>query len=389
MTTTKRIAFVYYPYNPNTVRLESMPFAINTIDMLTAAGWEVDIFLWEKAAVNYFDLFDRSAVRILHQKTPRGITRIQLTAKFLTCVNYGCIFAVGQIGSYLGGVASIASRCPLVIVNDEFPSFWGQSPWAPLERWAARRAEVFILPSGDRRAQLAKELDLNCDKAFIEIRNTPKIKHPLEERDWHNILGIPLGKKIFLHAGSVADWTQVPEILSSVVYWPPNAVVLLHGRESDHGKYRQQLSHLDVSGRVYWSSSPLSERLLNSLVTHCDGNFALFRNNGPNIVLTGTSSGKLMRSLACGCPVIASNYDSLAFVTSERVGIQVNHPSEIPAAVRELSQSSDAYRARCRSFAAQEVVRAQESGKALKVTLRRLGVPLPSPSAGIGVKARA
>ena len=45
----RRIAFVYWPGPPpNSARLETMPFAINLIERLTAAGWEVDVFLWER-----------------------------------------------------------------------------------------------------------------------------------------------------------------------------------------------------------------------------------------------------------------------------------------------------------------------------------------------------
>ena len=102
------------------------------------------------------------------------------------------------------------------------------------------------------------------------------------------------------------------------------------GRPNKQDGYRQQLSHLDVPGRVFWTSAPLSDKLLNSLVAHCNGSFALYRNMGPNILLTGTSSGKLMRSVMCGSPVIASSFDSLRFVSQEGIGVQVCHPVRNP-----------------------------------------------------------
>ena len=46
----------------------------------------------------------------------------------------------------------------------------------------------------------------------------------------------------------------------------------------------------------------------------------------------GISSCKLMRSVMCGSPVIASSFDSLRFVSREGIRVQVRHPSEIPAA---------------------------------------------------------
>ena len=348
-----------------------MPFAINVIKRLAAAGWEVDVFLWERPLVDYREIFSNT-VRVRYQVAPkrmlyrmRPIRLARLTGRFMSCMNYQCAFGLGQTGSYLGAVISLASRCPLVILNDEFPSYLGRSRWARLERWAAERASVIIVPSADRIQHLTEELGLsNLGKTFVEFRNTPKVEHPLETRDWHALLGIPSGKRIFLNAGTMADGTQVPEILSSTPYWPGDAVLLLHSRAPEQeGGYRQQLAHLHVPGRVFWTSTALSDKLLNSLVAHCSGCFALYRNMGPNFLLTGTSSGKLMRSVMCGSPVIASSFESLRFVSQEGIGVQVSHPSEISAAIQELTRNERAYRQRCLSFATHEVFENSRAGK--------------------------
>src|ERR1700730_13540165 len=227
----RRIAFVYWPGPPpDSARLETMPFAINVIRRLAAADWEVDVFLWERPLVAYREIFSNT-VRLRYQVPPkrmlyriRPIRLARLTARFMTCANYQCVFGLGQIGSYLGAVISLASRCPLVILNDEFPSYakyFALSRWAPLERWAAKQASVIIVPSADRIQHLAEELGLpNQGKTFVEFRNTPKVSHPLEKRDWHALLGIPSGKRIFLNAGTLTDAMQVPEILFSAMYWP-------------------------------------------------------------------------------------------------------------------------------------------------------------------------
>jgi glycosyltransferase involved in cell wall biosynthesis len=372
----RRIAFVYAPspsyrlYAPDSARLETMPFAITTIMRLAAADWKVDVFLWERPLVDYHEIFPTN-VRFRYEAVPKqilyGMPAIQLTARFMSCMNYECAFGLGQIGSYLGAVISVASRCPLVLLNDEFPRTFGYSRWAALERWAARRANVIIVPSADRIPHLAEELGLlDEEKIFVEFRNTPKVSHPLENRDWHALLGIRPGQRIFLNAGTLGDWAQVPEILSSIPHWPSDSVLLLHSRSLEQeGSYRQQLSHLDVPGRVFWTSARLSDKLLNSLVAYCNGSFALYRNMGPNFVLTGTSSGKLMRSAMCGSPVIASSFDSLRFVSESGIGVQVCHPLEIPTAIQELTRNERAYREKCISFAAQEVVREEQSWEAL------------------------
>jgi hypothetical protein len=375
----RRIAFVYAPASPpDEARLETMPVAINTITRLAAAGWNIDVFLWERRFADYHEIFPTN-VRLRYQVTPKRIYRpanlrrhpIRLTARFMSCTKYDCAFGLGQLGSYLGAVVSLASRCPLVLLSDEFPSHFGRNRWAPLERWAAQRATVILVPSADRIPRLAEELGLsNQGKKFVEFRNTPKVSRPLEERDWHALLGIPSGQRIFLHAGQLGDWVQVPEILSSIVHWPSDAVLLLHNLTREQpGGYRQQLSHLHVPGKVFWTSAPLSDKLLNSLVAHCNGSFALYRNTGPNILLIGTSSGKLMRSVMCGTPVIVSRFDSFRFVSQEGIGVQVCHPSEIPAAIRELTGNERAYRERCLSFATHEVMREQQSWEAVVTAL--------------------
>jgi glycosyltransferase involved in cell wall biosynthesis len=358
-----------------------MPFAINIIRRLAAADWQVDVFLWERPLVDYHEIFP-TTVRFRYQVMPKrifyGMRAIRLTARFMSCMNYACAFGLGQIGSYLGAIISLASRCPLILLNDEFPSF-GHSQWPALERWAAERANVIIVPSANRIPHLAEELGLsNQTKRFVEFRNSPMVSHPLEKRDWHALLGIPSGQRIFLNAGTLGDWAQTPEILSSIVYWPSDAVLLMHSVTSEQAdSYRKTLSHLDVPGRVFWTSGPLSDRLLNSLVSHCNGSFALYRNSGPNLSLVGTSSGKLMRSVMCGSPVIASSFDSLRFVSREGIGVQVRHPSEIPAAIQELTANEQAYRERCLSFATHEAMREQQSWEAFvnalsdKIDLRK------------------
>jgi glycosyltransferase involved in cell wall biosynthesis len=281
---------------------------------------------------------------------------VELTLRFVRYMTYKCVFSVGLIGSYIGGIISAASRCPFVLLNDEFPSIYGQSRWLPLQLWVARRADAIVVPSDDRHTALREELQLNADKPFVTIRNTPERTLPSVHMDWHRLMGIPCGKKIFIHAGSIADWAQVPEILGTVSYWPEDAVLLLHNSRTrdELVRYRKQLSHLENPERVFWSSDLLPEDMLNSLIGSCSGSFALYRNVGLNIELIGTSSGKLMRSIICGTPVITSSFDSMEFVTKEGLGIQVTHPSEIPAAIDNLMRNRESYREQCARFAVSE-----------------------------------
>jgi hypothetical protein len=91
-------------------------------------------------------------------------------------MNYQCTFGLGRNGSYLGAVISVASKCPLVILNDEFPSFFGISRlWDPLERWAAERANVIMaytyLNRGNRYADRVDD-----DRAIADYTEAIRLK---------------------------------------------------------------------------------------------------------------------------------------------------------------------------------------------------------------------
>ena len=356
----QRIAFVFFPHFPETIRLDTMPFAAHILSCLAASGWDIDVFLLRPdpsgAASHVPENIHFIYTRMLTRRAKLQVA--QLTAQFAHLTTYRCVFSVGQIGSYIGCIISRASRCPYVLLNDEFPSSWvflGQTIWTALERWGAHHAHVIVIPSEDRQNRLAEELRLESSTPFVTIRNTPNITLPLPQMDWHRRMHIPYGKKIFLQAGALADWTQVPELLVGIGCWPDDAVLLLHSQTPDEAaRYRQQLSHLDNHERVFWSFEPLSEAMLHSLISSCSGNFALYRNTGPNLELVGTSSGKIMRSIVCGTPVITSSFKSLEFVSREGVGIQVSHPLDIPTAITNLMRNQESYRSQCLLFAKSE-----------------------------------
>jgi hypothetical protein len=364
----RRVAFVFYPHLPKTTLLSTIPFVAHTVHKLASSGADIDVFVWNERDASCQADYPNN-VHFKYVKIPavnNKKTFIAHTLRFSKCLTYKCVFSVGLIGNYIGGIISAASRCPFVLLNDEFPSHddpYGKPRWRVLERWAARRADVIVVPSDDRCTILAEELRLNTDKPFVTIRNTPELTLPSVHIDWHSTIGIPHGKKIFIHAGSIGDQAQVPEILASVSYWPEDAVLLLHNSRSQDEFlfYRKNYSHLDIPGRVFWSSEILAEDKLNSLVGSCSGGFALYRNYSRNLEYIGTSSGKLMRSIVCGTPVITSSFESLKFVTKEGVGIQVRHPAEIPVAVDNLMREGDIYRRRCAQFAESEISLREEA----------------------------
>ncbi|MFH7245464.1 MAG: hypothetical protein ACHWZW_21725 [Spirulina sp.] len=362
--TVKKVAFIHFPHNPSSARLETMPFALNTVTSLEKIGWKIDLFLWEGQSHHYDNLFS-DGIKVYYQKLIGvrklrylGPSRFWMQFRVLPS-RYDYVFGVGQIGAYIAALIAQSSHCPWIYMNDEFASCWdGESihrGWAAHEINAAKSAAIIIAPDEQRIPELKKELGLP-DKKYVALPNIPSPRYPVKEINWRSLLGLPENVIPFLHAGSVADWAQIPELLSSVPYWPENTVLIIHSRSSQGLEdYKRSLAHLDVPGRVYWSMSSLDEASLNSLVYFCAGSFALYRNTGPNIDLAGFSSGKLMRSIAYERPVIASRLTSFKFIEDFELGVLVDHPAEIPAAIDKISTNPAMFSQNCSHFCRSKV----------------------------------
>jgi glycosyltransferase involved in cell wall biosynthesis len=353
--TQQKIAFIHYPHSASSARLDTMPFAFNIIANLARLGWQVDLYLWETKSNSYEDAFsDNVQIHYFTDPPPSRLNQVRPALQSLRYSwlrkRYHLVFGLGQIGIHIAHTIAQANHCPLVYVNDEFPSCWGQTYWQQAEQTAATAVDFVIVPDAQRFLPLAQELPIS-QKPYVGLPNVPVVEAALTDIDWPTRLGIPADRPVFLHAGSVADWAQIPEMLCTLPHWPEESVLLVHSRSSQClDDYRQQLSHLNIPGRVFWSCEPMTSNDLNSLVGFCAGSFALYRNTGSNIEYMGTSSGKLMRSVACATPVIASRFDSLAFVETEQIGHLVKHPCEIPAAIQSIIDCQSTYRQNCRQF---------------------------------------
>jgi hypothetical protein len=357
----KKIAFIHYPHGPKSARLETMPFALNSVIALAKAGWCIDLYLWErplwgKPASNYGSLLPKNVkiqyfTELRYSPVDRWIDS-WLKFRFGHRDRYVCVFGLGQKGAFIGSVMAKASQCPFIQILDEFPSNWpADSLWSQLERQAAREAAMLVIPDAQQYPLLCQELDIPPTIPHAALPNVAAVDVIDEQINWHDKLGLPEHSIPFLYAGTVGPWAQVPELLSTVSDWPEPAVLVVHSR-SPHEikKFRQQYPHLEVANRIFWSSEPLPQERLNPLVSYCEANFALYCNSGPHIEYIGFSSGKLMRSLACGSPVIASNLTSFAFVTEHNLGVLVKELSEIPDAVKQIMGKRQEYKKRCLEF---------------------------------------
>ncbi|WP_299411533.1 hypothetical protein [Acaryochloris sp. IP29b_bin.148] len=336
-----------------------MPFALNTVMSLAKMGWAVDLYLWEKPLwgrpiADYRDLLPQNVSIQFFTESRFGLTgrylERWLRSRFKQRKDYHCVLGLGQKGAFIGNVLAKANECPLIQVVDEFPSNWPQTMWTTLEQEAAQKAAMIVVPDPQQYPLISEELGLSQTTPYATLPNIAAIQPCAHDIDWHLRFKLPKDSIPFLYAGTVDTWARVPEILSSVADWPEPAVLIVHSRsKGEVDAFRQRYSHLE-NHRIYWSDQVLSQDELNSLVAYCEGSFALYHNSGPHIEYVGFSSGKLMRSLACGSPVIASQLSSFSFIEKENLGILIEGGSEIPSAIHTLMGKQSEYRERCLNF---------------------------------------
>jgi hypothetical protein len=170
----KRIAFLYYPHAPCSARLETMPFALNSIVALAKQGWQIDLYLWEDFSLQYQDLLpDNVCIKYFQEPQPSPLNRFRpdwLRIRFQFSSNYICVFGLGQIGSYLASILAKKNKIPFIYFNDEFPSQWNMSRWTQFEKQAAKQASMIVVPDLRRFQPLCQELNISIE--------TPHAQYP-------------------------------------------------------------------------------------------------------------------------------------------------------------------------------------------------------------------
>lgn len=358
----KKIAFVFRPHNPNSVRIDTMPFLYNSIAKLAKAGFNIDVFVWEKKGIDYSNYFNERVNIVYNTDTKPGfLDKISATPRaeqlkknyrkqFSSTKTYDAVVGVGQIGSSVAHMMC-KNKIPLIIFNDEFPSTWDNSTgWEDDERNAIKNASLVVVPDINRVKPLMDDVG-NYNARSFALPNIPTADDVIPEINWSIKLNIPHNQKMVLSAGTVADYTQTPEILTTVPYWPENYCLVLHERNKERLPFISRLyEHLYIPDKVFWTEGQYPENVLNSLIMYSSINVALYRNLGPNVEYMGFSSGKIMKSIALGVPVITSGFNSLKFISENKLGVNIVHPSDLSSAIKEIRDSGFNYKENCLRF---------------------------------------
>ncbi|MGA2863110.1 MAG: glycosyltransferase [Verrucomicrobiota bacterium] len=157
---------------------------------------------------------------------------------------------------------------------------------------------------------------------------------------FHEQFRLPPQTVVVLYAGNIyRPWALAEEIVESVRHWPEGCVLVMHSWCVDgpaEACFRGIKAAADPA-RVFFSTQPVSPEELPGLLSSAHVGLAFYAPLDENFTEIGSSSNKLAQYARAGLPVVGSNFPSIERVLRRfGSGICVEKPRDIGPALREV-----------------------------------------------------
>jgi hypothetical protein len=360
---SKNVAFIFaLPVRTYPI-LITMPFGLNIITLLDKKRYNIDIYLSEYRNTAYDNLFSENVK--IHFIDENYLWRNNISLAYFMVTNYfkllslfplknkySLIFGSGMAGVTLGAILKKQNKLSkFIYLNDEFPDSAnkGNQIWIDAEKNSALESNIVCTPDESRYQPLCAQIPKLDSIPHFTLPNTPLVSevNNLPIINWHKYFNLSPDKKLFISAGGVGDTYRLPELMSSLPKLPENVILIIKGKNNLE-LFKEKYANIPGNEKVIWSSENFTPDKLHSLVHYCTASVCLYKNEDNNILYIGKSSGKLMRSLLLGKPVITSGFDSLKFVDELNVGKTVTSAEEIPIAFKYIIENEDLLKKNCK-----------------------------------------
>jgi hypothetical protein len=311
------------------------PHLSGLVDILSENGYSVDIFS-ERRLYNQnlkstpFNLIFRDQIERLKK-------------------NYSFIIGV-DLGIIEGSVLSLVLERPLIYISYEifFEDEIGKEV-KDIERAACKVIDFAICQDRLRSNLLSKENKIPLDK-IIQMPVAGRFFHDKKKSYFlHEKLGISTEKKIALMTGSLSAFTCTWEIIRSVEKWPPNWILVLHGRYGPDANIEKVVSKQNKANKKIFLSELQTETTdeLTPILHSSDIGIAFYNATGENfytgknISNIGWASGKIGTYLQNGLPIISNvNGEIGEFIGNNNLGAIVKSIDEIPSILHSINDQS-------------------------------------------------
>jgi glycosyltransferase involved in cell wall biosynthesis len=335
----KRIAFVFGRPNLNEAKLQFMPFAFGPLRKLALnTNNEIDVYLTQNYTSFYKDYFPENVNFIfldnsLIWRNGSGKKLYYLLNPFFYLITfwkkYDEVWGCGQAGIILGGKLSQKLGVKFICLNDEFPSISVSPIWKQNDIKYTGLADELIIPDEVRIPVLKEQVQFSAKTRFWVLPNIPlekDVEH-IPNISWQERLNIT--NKYMVYAGGISEENNIELMLAAFHYAKTNIYLIVIGKA---GKYKNRyLNH----HRIIWIEERLNDDELHSLIQQAVCSICYY-NDFSDLEYVGKSSGKIMRSLLVGTPVITTNFNSLKFIEDEGMGLLVTTPVELTSAIENI-----------------------------------------------------
>jgi glycosyltransferase involved in cell wall biosynthesis len=356
----KKVAFIFaLPLRTRPI-LITMPFGLNIIQLLDKKDYKIDVFLSEYRNESYQNIFSKNVT--IHFIDQNYLWRNKVSLAYFMVTKYfklksffkfrnryELIFGTGMAGITLAAILKQNNnKSKFIYLNDEFPINDQKTIWVESEISSALKADLVVTPDESRFVPLCKQIPGLEKIANFTLPNTPLINDidSVPIIDWHKYLGISKNKKLFLAAGGINDTYLISDLLESLNKWPKDAILILKSKNKINDLNRS-FNQLNLKDKVICVNESYSLDKLHSLIKYCTASICLYKNKGDNIYYMGKSSGKIMRSIALGKPVISSDFPSLKYIELLKIGKLVYTSTQIVEAVEYILENEEKLIANC------------------------------------------
>jgi glycosyltransferase involved in cell wall biosynthesis len=153
------------------------------------------------------------------------------------------------------------------------------------------------------------------------------------------------------------DWTAIDEFIPMVTSWPDEFCLVVHNRAYLSNQKEHLKRALEATGKVYFSSRPVTRAELPNLVASADIGLAPYKpvptswSFNKNIYHLGYASGKVSTYAMCGLPILARTLPVFERVfQSYQCGMLYQDPAQTGLLLQVILESYDDYRREARRF---------------------------------------
>ena len=315
------------------------------IKAFAARGYGVDVYL-RLSPWHPMPIFMSPRIRLIPLEVSYAGSLKLIAHLIARRPRYAVVFAVPQWSLHVAMLAARVSGAPVAYISDELRTTGKRAR----ERRDHARCAFTIALSRERAAFLRELNALPSDHPIYIVPNAPPGpvgRQP--SRYFQDLLGIPDGRCLLLHAGGMG-WRPVMALADAAARWDETQPALVF-----QGRLPSEMDGRGHRGSVWFSPITLPADLLNYATSSARIGLALYDDAKANDRLMGTASGKLCLYMRNGLPVITTRLDCFTWVESEGCGVRVDSIEAIPDAARAIEADYDRYACNVRRYYAEHL----------------------------------